>query len=80
MTENLNQSLSDYLKLLRFKKKVSQEEIATKLGVSRNTYSTWENNPVQLSLNTLNTISDELDSDIIIFFKDYVANCNKDIE
>lgn len=76
MLENLNQSLSDYFKLLRFKKKISQEEMAEKLGVSRNTYASWENNPVQLSVSVLNNISDKLDSDIIIFFKDYVAKSN----
>lgn len=77
MLEELNNSLSEYFKLLRFKNKISQEEIAKRLGVSRNTYSTWENNPAQLSLETLNNISDKLGNDIIIFFKEYVANSNK---
>lgn len=76
MIENLNRSLSDYFKLERFKNKVSQEEMAEKLGISRNTYISWENNPIQLSIGTLNNISDKLGSDIIIFFKEYVAKSN----
>lgn len=77
MLEEINSSLSEYFKLLRFKKKISQEELAKELGISRNTYSNWENNPVQLSLETLSSVSDKLGEDILIFFQEYVAKSNK---
>ena len=76
MFENLNQELSDYLKLIRFKRKMSQDEVAEKLCVSRNTYGTWENNPVSLSLDTLIKICNVFNEDIIYFFKQYVAKSN----
>ena len=75
--QDLNNKLSDYIKLLRFKAKLSQEEVADKLDVSRNTYNNWENNPIQLNLETLDKIGIVLNSDIFIFFTEYVANSNK---
>lgn len=78
MKKNLNESLSDYIKLIRFKAKKSQEDVAKELNISRNTYSIWENNPVQLKLDTLIEIGTILNNDIIIFFNQYVAECNKE--
>ncbi len=78
MKKNLNESLSDYIKLIRFKSKKSQEDVAKELNISRNTYSIWENNPVQLKLDTLIEIGTILNNDIIIFFNQYVAECNKE--
>ncbi len=78
MKKNLNDSLSDYIKLIRFKSKKSQEDVAKELNISRNTYSIWENNPVQLKLDTLIEIGNILNNDIIIFFNQYVAECNKE--
>lgn len=78
MKKNLNESLSDYIKLIRFKAKKSQEDVAKELNISRNTYSIWENNPVQLKLDTLIEIGTILNDDIIIFFNQYVAECNKE--
>ena len=76
MFSNLNQELSDYIKLLRFKSKMNQEETATKLNISRNTYISWENNPITLSLDTLIKIGNVFNADITIFFKEYVAKSN----
>lgn len=76
MFETLNQDLSDYIKLLRFKSKKSQEVVAKELGVSRNTYQLWENNPISLSLETLNKITTYYGEDLSIFFKEYVASSN----
>lgn len=78
MRKDLNDSLSDYIKLIRFKSKKSQEDVAKELNISRNTYSIWENNPVQLKLDTLIEIGTILNNDIIIFFNQYVADCNKE--
>lgn len=78
MKTNLNDSLSDYIKLIRFKSKKSQKDVAKELNISRNTYSIWEKNPVQLKLDTLIEIGTILNNDIIIFFNQYVAECNKE--
>lgn len=77
MFNNLNQELSDYIKLLRFKQKMSQDDVAEKLEISRNTYGSWENRPVSLSLETLMKIFDIFNEDILYFFKQYVAKSNK---
>ena len=69
----LNDELSDYIKLLRFKNKLSQEEAANKLNISRKTYGMWENNPTQLTLETLEKIGEIFNSDLFIFFTEYVA-------
>ena len=74
---NLNQELSDYIKLLRFKSKKSQEEVANELNISRNTYLNWESNPTKLNLDTLDRIGNVLNVDIFIFFNQYVAKSNK---
>ena len=78
MKKNLNDSLSDYIKLIRFKSKKSQKDVAKELNISRNTYSIWEKNPVQLKLDTLIEIGTVLNNDIIIFFNQYVEECNKE--
>ena len=80
MFETLNADLSDYLKLLRFKKKKSQEEVAKELNITRNTYTNWENNPVSLSLDTLNKLVRFYGENILIFFQQYVAKSNKNKE
>lgn len=78
MNKILNDSLSDYIKLIRFKAQKSQKEVAKELNISRNTYSIWERNPVQLKLDTLIEIGNILNNDIIIFFNQYVAECNEE--
>ncbi len=69
----LNEELSDYIKLQRFKKKLSQEDVAARLQVSRNTYSTWENSPTRIDIETLQKISAAIGEDLLIFFNNYVA-------
>lgn len=80
MFQSLNEDLSYYLKLLRFKNKKSQEDVAKELEISRNTYATWENNPIGLSIETLNKITNIFNEDITIFFKSYVAKSNQKSE
>ena len=77
MFETLNQDLSDYIKLLRFKSKKSQEVVAKELGVTRNTYQKWESDPISLDIKTLNKITTNFGEDISIFFKQYVASSNE---
>lgn len=76
---SLNDSLSEYIRLLRLKNKLSQEDVANKLKVSRYTYSKWESNPVRLDLDKLEKIGNVLDSDIFIFFNEYVAKSNQQL-
>lgn len=74
----LNEELSDYIKLQRFKNKLSQETVAQRLNVSRNTYSTWENSPIKVDLETLQKIGKAIGEDLLIFFDQYVAKCNSE--
>jgi transcriptional regulator with XRE-family HTH domain len=74
---DINEELSDYIRLLRLKYRKSQEDMGNLLSVSRNTYSKWEKNPIYLSLETLLKIGDVLEENILIFFQDYVAKSNK---
>ncbi len=74
---NLKEELSDYIKLQRFKNKLSQEQVAQKLNVSRNTYNVWENSPTKIDIETLKKIGDAIGEDLLIFFDNYVAKCNK---
>lgn len=68
MKEKLNNELSDYLKLIRFKAKLSQEDVANKLNITRQAYGNWENNPLKLDLETLMKIGEALNENILIFF------------
>ena len=77
MKEQLNHDLSEYLKLIRFKKKISQEAISEKLNITRQCYTNWENNPIKLDLGQLIEIGTVMDEDILIFFDTYIAKSNK---
>ena len=71
----LNTELSDYIKLLRFKAKMSQDDAAKKLEISRATYNRWENKPDELDLGTIVKIGNAFNDDILIFFRDYATKC-----
>lgn len=73
MKEKLNKELSDYLKLIRFKHKESQESIANKLNITRQSYANQENNPIKLDLDKLIDIGNAIGEDILIFFDNYIA-------
>lgn len=77
MDSNLNAELSDYLKLLRFKAKMSQDTAAKKLKISRATYNRWENDPSELDLNTIIKVGNVFNEDILIFFSEYATKCSK---
>ena len=72
MQEKVNKSLSDYLKFIRFKNKKNQLDIAKALGVSRNTYSIWENNPINLRLDDIIKISRAMNEDILSYFNELI--------
>lgn len=77
METNLNAELSDYIKLLRFKAKMSQDDAANKLNVTRATYNRWENKPIELDLETIVKIGNAFDEDILIFFNQYATKCSE---
>ena len=80
MKNRLNNELSEYIKLCRFKKKVSQLDIANKLNISRQAYTNWENNPIKLDLDKLIDIGNAIGEDILIFFNNYIAKSNNSKE
>ena len=76
MKAQVNSELSNYLKMLRVKNGLSQEAIADKLCITRQCYTSWENNPIKLSLSQLIAIGDAMGEDILNFFNKYIAKCN----
>lgn len=56
-------SVSKNIKKLRLQKKLTQEEMADKLYVTRQTVSNWENGKSQPDIDTLVKISDTLNTD-----------------
>lgn len=64
--------ITEYLKLERFKKKVSQDKIAEFIGISGNTYRSYENNPETITLDVGVKISEFLDCNVFQFFLDSV--------
>ncbi|MBK7128809.1 MAG: helix-turn-helix domain-containing protein [Crocinitomicaceae bacterium] len=61
--------IGDNLKLLRKRRGVSQEEIATELGLTRSTYSGYENGIAEPSIETLIKISAYYDMSLDKFVK-----------
>lgn len=59
------------LKAARMMRGISQEQMANKLSVHRNTYANWEEHPEDISIKNAEAISDILNVslDRIIFFK-----------
>ena len=57
------------IKQWRLLKGLSQEEMANKCGVHRNTYASWEDNPEKISIGNAKKISKALEKSIDeIFF------------
>lgn len=76
--ENLNYELSEFLRMSRAKNKRSQEKAGRILNISRNSYALRERNPKNMTLDKLLDMSNKLDNDVLIFFKDYVAKRNEE--
>ncbi len=70
-----------FLKSLRARKGYTQEYTADELSVTRNTYISYENNPLNCPLNLIFKIVKLLDGNIedflIAFKQDYVSYENK---
>lgn len=57
------------IKQLRKTKGYTQEEIAVKLNIDRSTYSTWENQKVDLTLSQLRKIADAYEIKVFMLVK-----------
>ena len=66
------------LKQWRLAKEISQEEMATRCGVHRNTYAAWEENPDNISVGNAKIISMALQESInTIFFTQESTKCRE---
>ncbi len=71
-----NKVISDKLRGLRAEKKVSQDEIADKLHISRETFRKYESNPLQMNVGLFIEMLYIYDTNPLIFFKTIMANCH----
>ena len=69
--------ISEKLRGLRAEKRYSLEQIAQKIGIHRETYRKYENNPYEMSVETFIKILSIYDTDPLIFFNTIMANCQK---
>lgn len=59
------------MKQWRLAKEISQEEMASKCNVHRNTYASWEENPDMVSIGNAKKIADALGESVnTIFFNE----------
>lgn len=66
------------LKQWRLAKEISQEEMATKCNVHRNTYAAWEENPDNISVGNAKIIAKALNESVnTIFFNTDSTKCRK---
>lgn len=66
------------MKQWRLAKELSQEEMASKCGVHRNTYASWEENPDNVSVGHAKTIAKALGESIdAIFFNGESTKCRE---
>lgn len=73
--EKISEELSEFLKLQRFKSKLSQEDVAKMLGISRNSYNQYENYPLKTTLEILLRLSTIYGINLYNFF--YSQYCKK---
>lgn len=67
------------LKQWRLAKEISQEEMARKCGVHRNTYASWEENPDNISVKNAKIIAKALHESVnTIFFDENSTKCRDD--
>lgn len=72
--EKISEELSEFLKLQRFKSKLSQEDVAKMLSISRNSYNQYENYPLKMTLEILLKLSIIYNINLYNFF--YSQCCN----
>lgn len=67
--EDVIKSISGKLRGLRSEKGLSQEDVAEKLGIHRETFRKYENNPSSIEIGTFLKILDIYDIDTNYFFE-----------
>lgn len=68
MTEIEKNALSEQIKMLRFKRKKTQEDCAKALNISIPTYKNIEDNPNKIDLDQAIKLSEILDFNLLQFF------------
>lgn len=69
------------LKQWRLAKEISQEEMAAKCNVHRNTYAAWEENPNNISVGNAKIIAKALNESVnTIFFNSDSTKCRDERE
>ena len=64
------------VKQWRLAKGISQEQMAEKCGVHRNTYASWEENPEDISVKNAKIIANALGESVdLIFFDNDSTKC-----
>lgn len=63
---------SKKIKAIRVEKEIKQEDVAKKLGISTNTYMSYENDPRNLKIDTLIELGNILDVNILDIFLQYI--------
>ncbi len=69
--------ITEELRALRAKKNYSQEEVAEKLGVHRETFRKYESNPSIMNVGLFLEMLGIYDINPSIFFENVMANCQK---
>ncbi len=69
--------ITEELRALRAKKNYSQEEVAEKLGVHRETFRKYESNPSIMNVGLFLEMLGIYDINPSIFFDNVMANCQK---
>lgn len=78
--KNTRELISDELRSIRAKKKLSIETVAEKAGINKDTLCRYENNQVSMQIDILEKILLVYNEDFDIFFKKIYANKQKSKE
>ena len=74
ITEDL---ISEKLRGLRAEKRLSQEQVAEKMGIHRETFRKYEKNPLLMSTGLFIEMLMVYDTNPLIFFKSIMAKCQE---
>lgn len=72
--------ISEKLRGLRAEKRYSLEQIAEKIGIHRETFRKYENNPFEMSIETFIKVLNIYDTNPSIFFDSIMAKCQENEE
>ena len=69
--------ISEKLRGLRAEKRYTLEQIAEKIGIHRETFRKYENNPFEMSIETFIKVLSIYDTNPSIFFDSIMAKCQE---